>query len=556
MKNISELVSDIIEADKTEELKLVENEKPITHNKRKVLNRINCYINSQYSEFSGTAIFWNIITSRITHFAKLLGLDTKDFMPYGIGEYNMFQSWALKKFVRKWFNDNEFYKTLNDISEGLATYGSMVWKKYKENGKTELEEVDLTKLYFNQRVKCIDDADGVVELHTLSLNELWEKDGVWDNVPELIKKEKDCKEFEVWEFWGYHQEDDERPVYKHIIGHGFGNKYTELWNEEVSEKDFPYYDFHLGRYRGRWLRVGVPERLFDLQERANELVNQNAESTKIASLLLFKSSNGDATGNVLEQAINGQILTTDDLEQIGINNTGLNQFIAELQMIERQADTLCLTPSIIQGESTPSNTTFRGIAVISSSAKSAFTSYLQDLGEKIASILVNDIFPGEVKKWAKEPFIEIAEDDGDIEMYDKAMLEFLKKEAMLSGQLVTPELEAQLQQEMENKIETIGRRVVPEDGWINFKWGIKMMPTTESIDKSTMNDAYWNALSMIGANPTITTIPLFKQYLEDNGITWTKLTPKQQEQLLAQNNPQQMPEQKKPDALLAQANAK
>ena len=551
-QNISELVQKIIN---DYELTSINNEKnrriggKTAYSQQEVLDRINAYINDKYLERDDDALFWNISNSRITHFAKLIGVDTKDFLPYGLGEYNMFQSWALRKMVKKWFYDNSFYQTLNDISEGVATYGSVVWKKYKEDGKVKIKEVDLNNLRFNTSVEWIKETD-VVELHTLTRQELYEKKGVWDNVQELL--DQNLEEYDVWEFNGYY---GDKPEFRKEIGSGFGNEFISLWSEKIYKKDFPYYDFHLGRYRGRWLRVGVVERLFKLQERINQLVNQNAQATEIASLLLFRTANGDAVGNVLEQAINGQIINSDDLQQIGITNTGLNNFINELKMIEQQADVLCLTPSIIQGESTPANTTFRGIAVVSSSAKSAFTAYHQNLGEGIAKILLDDIFPEEAKRWANEPFIEIAEDDSDIQMYDKAMLNYMKKEYLLETGPITPQAEQAIIFKLQGAIEKVGRKVIPEKGWINFKWGIKMMPTNESVDKSTMNDAYFNALNMIGANPALPGIPLFKQYLEDNGITWTKLTAEQQEQL-ARQGASQLPEQKKPDALLAQAEAR
>ena len=570
--NISDKVAAIIAADDTD-LVIVDNEKnKIKHNRRKIIQRINSYINDQFVEHDDSAVFWNISNSRITHFAKLLGVDTKDFLPYGIGEYNMFQSWALRKIVKKWFSDNEFYKTLNDIAEGVATYGNMVWKKCKEDGKTTIKECDLLNLHFSQSCKTIKEED-VVEDHPMKRQELWEKMDVWDNVKEVL--DKDLEEYNLWEFTGYWSEDDKKPTRVRKIGYGFGKDYIELWTEDLDDDEEVYFDFPLGRYRGSWLRVGVVQRLFKLQEKANTLIYYNDSYNKIASLLLATSDNADSTGNILEQAENGQILNDPTLKQFAITNTTFNTFIAEMQQIERQADTLCLTPGIIQGEQSPSNTTFRGIAVISSGAKSAFTAYHQDLGEKIAYILLNYIFPDVAKQWAKEPFIEIAEDDGDIEMYDKAMLQYLKKEYLLTNGPITPEVEQKLQAEMTDKLSTIGRKVVPEKGWINFKWGIKMTPTDESVDKSTMNDAYFNALNMIGANPSLAGIPLFKQYLEDNGITFTKLTPKQQQDLMGNGLAQQtggmgqptpanvqmntgrpMPPMKKPDALLAQANAK
>ena len=156
---------------------------------------------------------------------------------------------------------------------------------------------------------------------------------------------------------------------------------------------------------------GVVERLFKLQERVNQLVNQNAQVSEIASLLLLKSGSPDMVGNVLEQAINGQIIPDETLEQIGISNTGLNNFLAELQLIENQADKLCFTPDIIQGKASPSNSTFRGIAVENANAVDAFREIKQNLLEKIADILMEYVFPETVKNWNHEDIIGMAEDD-------------------------------------------------------------------------------------------------------------------------------------------------
>lgn len=557
-KKISQLVSEIIDDCKNSSLELVSGNKeikPILFNQRDILRKIDFYINNKYTERDDDAIFWNISNHRITHFAKLITPDTKDFYPYGIGQHNFIQAWALRKYVRKWFDDGAFYKTLNDTGEGLATYGSQVWKEYKEKGETKVKEVKLDNLYFDQSVEWIKDSN-IVELHELTTHDLWEKDGIWDNVVDVFKTDRKTHKYEVWEFTGYYSEnEDEKPVYKHIIGHGYGQQEIILWEEEITQDECPYLDFHLGKYRGTWLRMGVVQRLFDLQERTNTLVNQNAQSTAIASLLLLKSANSDITGNVLEQAVNGQIIGDETLQQIGITNTGLNQFVQELQLINQQADKLCLTPEIVQGEASPSNTTFRGIAVVNAGAVTAFKNYRQDFFEKVANFLLKEVFPTLVKKWSREKLIEMSEDDEDIEAYDKEIIEDAKRQSLLNGNLVTPELEAQIIGDVQENMRKIGRNVVPKEGFFNFKWGFKMVATDESVDKSAQNDAYFNALQMTGANPTLTETPLFKQYLENNGISPQKMTPAQKQELqqAAMGGANQMPEQKQPDQLLAQA---
>lgn len=566
-KRISEKVRQVIDDSKNNYLQIVEgkgniNVQPILYNQRETLRKINFYINNRYTERDDDSIFWNISNPRITHFAKLISPDTKDFYPYGLGQHNFLQAWALRKKVRKWFDDEQFYKILNDTAEGEATYGSTVWKKYKEDGKTCVKESRLDNLYFDQAVEWLEDTD-IVELHDLNDHDLWEKEGVWTGTPEkevsikdVLKKNAKAKRFEIWEFTGYwKEEDDDRPRYIHVMGHGYGDDEIILWKEELEEDECPYLDFHLGRYRGRWLRMGVVERLFDLQERANQLVNQNAAATEISSLLLLKSNNADITGNVLEQAVNGQIIGDESLAQIGIQNVGLAQFIQEMNMINQQADKVCLTPEIVQGEASPSNTTFRGIAVVNAGAVTAFKNYRQDLFEKIANFLLSDVFPSLVKKWSREKMIEMAEDDEDVEAYDKAVVEYAKRQALLEGNLITPELEEEIQGNVQDNIKKIGRRVEIDDDFFNFPWGFKMMATDETVDKSAQNDAYFNALQMIGANPTLGDIPLFKQYLENNGISPQKMTPTQKQELqqAAQGGGGTMPEPRQPDKLLTQA---
>ena len=560
MKNVSERVSQIIDNCKENYLELSSNkDTKILYNQREIVTRIDYYLNSRYLDRDDDAIFWNLSTHRKVHFAKHITPDTKDFLPYGIGMLNHWQSWCLRKKVSQWFDEERFYQTLNSVGDATATYGSSVWKRYKDGGKTKIKKVRLNNIYFDQSVEWIKDADGIVEVHELSKKQLWDKDGVWENIKEVIDKE-DTHNYEVWEFYGYYGEDGDKPEYKHIIGYGYGDDYVELWSEEVDKYDCPYEDFHIGEYQGRWLRIGVVERLFKLQERVNQLVNQNAQASEIASLLLLRSGNPDNVGNVLEQAINGQIIPDETLEQIGISNTGLNNFLAELQLIENQADKLCFTPDIIQGKASPSNSTFRGIAVENANAVDAFREIKQNLLEKIADILMEYVFPETVKNWNHEDIIEMAEDDADVEEYINALQRKAQIDYLLAneGNVVTPEIKKRILDRIEDAVKQQGRSIKIPKNFFNFKWGFKMMPTDETVDKSARNDAYFNALQMTSVNPAITDIPLFRQYCEDNGISAWKLTPKQKEELQqAMNQGRQatgtLPEPREPDRLLQQA---
>jgi hypothetical protein len=557
MNNISDKVLEIVSQSLSGQLELVTGENnlsPLLFNQRENIRRINFYLASKYLDRDDDALFWNLSNHRISHFAKNIDLDTKDFMPYGIGEYNFLQSWALRKKFTEWCRANSFYLTLNDISEGLSTYGSIVWKRCKENGKSYLQEVKLDNLYFDQAIDAIRKSN-IVEKHWLNPNELWSKDGVWDNVRQVLKAETGNNKIEIWEYWGWYiKEGKDTPEYNHTIGYGYGEKFIKLWEETVKNDDCPYYDFHLGRYRGRWQRVGVVERLFPYQERINQLVNQNAQATDIASLLLLRTQDSELDGgNVLTGALNGQIINSSDLQQIGIDNRGLSSFIQEMQLIENQADKVCLTPDIVQGEQSPSGTPFRTVAVVNANSKGAFTIYKQSLGESIAKILIEDIIPSQAKSWSKEEFIEMAEDDKDVDIFDQALLDKELITEQEKGVLLTVELRDKKKLEIADSIKKKGRRVIVDDSLFNFKWGIKMTPTNESVDKAAQNDAMFNALQIQGSNPANADTPLFRQYLENNGISYWKLSPKQKENLQVEAQGQSMPQAKQPDALMATA---
>jgi hypothetical protein len=542
MTTISEYVYKIVEDYKNNAVEITAGYKVNAYD---TIRRINLYTNNKYWERDDDAIFWNIPNSRIVHFAKNIDFDTKDLVPYGIGEYNFLQAWALKMKFRKWLDDSSFHQRLNDLADGLATYSTVIWKICKDYNNKKIEECDLRNIYMKSAtVDCIRDTD-VVELHYLSEGKLLEKKDVWDNVDEIIKKGKKNEqgEYEIWEFNGHFKKDeDSKMEFKHVIGSGTGDMEKICFEEPLTEDTFPYYDFHIGKYRGRFLRVGLVERLFDLQERANQLVNQNAQSTEIASLLLFRTADGQVVGNVLDSAINGQIINSQDLQQIGISNTGLNQFINEMQMIERQADRICLTPEIMSGEMTPSGTPFRSVAVVANNAKSAFRFVKETIGEKIGEILKKEILPSVVDKWNRGDIIEIATGDEDIAMYDKAMKEFLQRQTkidnILNGKLLTPELSQMIDQNtnamVEENIAKIGRKVEVPKGFFNFDYGIRFNVSGESVDKSQQNDAYFNALQMVMSNPAILEIPLFKQYLENNNIPYWKLSAQVKQELQQQ----------------------
>ncbi len=514
------------------------------------IRRIAKYVNNNFWDCPDpNAIFWNISNSRRILFAKSIDLDTKDFQMFGIGKDNWFKSWILNVLFRKWCFDNKFSMTLDETTESTATYGSSVWKKSYKNKKPVIKNVNLQNLYFDPTAEYIIDTP-VVELHYLSEGQLRKK--YPDKIDEILQSaelardnegnvsETTVEEYEVWERWGEFKADEDKDYkYMHFIGVGKGAGEVILLEEEIATDsdglpvDFPYYDFHIGKYEGRWLRIGVVERLFVIQERVNTIVNQNAIITELSSLPLFRTNDPNTQGNVLMGAVPGQIINSADLAQMPINNIVFNQFLTELQKLEQQANELCFVNESISGETPPSGTPFRSLAVSANAAKSTFKYIKSAIGENMALILEKELIPDIIKDWKKEDIVSIKEDENDIRMFDRILLEqsinTLAEEKTKAGKILLKEDVDKLKEEVEKSLENGNRNIKIEKDFFNLDWGIVMNPTGETVDKNTMNANIDSAIQDMIASPAVVNTPIYQQKLENNGIPPFRLTIEEQQ---------------------------
>lgn len=544
-------------------------------NQFNTLERINKYKNSKFLECDDQdAIFWNLSTPRIPLFAKSIDWDTKDFKIKGIGKFKYLQSWILNVRFRKWVKDTRFALVLDDLATKTATYGSSVWKKEKFKGKYRIKNVNLLNLVFDPTVENIIQSP-VIEFHYLTETQIRKKfpdfaQRIIDNAKEARdiddnKSETTVEQYEIWERWGDYENEEEgqKMKYMHFIGSGYGDGEVIILEEEVKTDsegqpiDFPYYDFHIDQYTGTWLREGVVERLFILQERANTIVNQNAEITHIASLLLFRTQDSGTNGNLLKSALNGQIVASSDLQQITIQNNAIGALLKELELIERQADSICFITETVSGETPPSGVPFRSLAVASNASRNTFKFIATSMGEKIALILQEQILPEEIKDWKKEDLIDIEEDEQDMRLYDKILIkqevDKFKKAKIKANVAIAEEDIADVVQRATKAVQENRRSIKVTDDIFDFKWGVDMNPTGEGADKNALNAAIDGALQDLLANPNVVNVPLYQTKLEVNGIPPFRLTQEEVQQLQGSKVKEVSPQVPEEDKLSAMA---
>ena len=535
-------------------------------NQYETIQRIIKYTNNEFWECSDpNALFYQVSNNRRALYAKSIDMDTKNYYSIGVGKTNWYQAWILNVRFKKWARDERFALTLNDVSDDISTFGSTIWKKViLPDGTTSVQCCDLRNLYFDPAVKNIIDSP-VCEMHYLTEMEIRNRfpkhaTQIIENAQKGRDEEDNQAEshddkYKIVERWGeFKKEEDKESKYYHYIGTGTGDEDVEIVMDEIrinkktgKPKDFPYFDFHGERVKGRWLGLGVVERLFDIQEQVNTLVNQNNEVNNIASLLLFRTQDPTTTGNILDAVENGQIISSEDMQEMAISNRFLQGFIAQLKILEQKADELCYITESISGETPPSGVPFRSMAMSSRGSVSTFDYIKSSAGEKMGYILQEEILPSLVKKWNREDVIEIAEDENDIRLYDRIKIDAAVEEYAIerakAGYVVFEEDLQTLRDEKRHKLETTKRDETIGKNFFDFEYGIVMNPTGESVDKNAMNGAIDGAIAQMIASPAVVNTPLFQQKLENNNIPSFRLTLEEQQDIQETKKPgQPLPE--------------
>jgi hypothetical protein len=523
------------------------------------IHRIYSYRRDKYVNCDDDkAIFWQLATpTRRNSFKKNILPATKDFYPEGMGKRNQFNALITKLSFRTWARESGFVYDKSDLCEYLTDFGEAVWKITPKEDEKDVACCDLRRIFFDRTVPF--DKSDKIEAHEFTVNDLWKKDGIWENVAEVVEHavnndENGMGKFKIYEFEGWHNENEyAKPEKMHYFVYKCGDNEKILFEEKLKEEETNYVYFKLNDEL--W---GVFQRMFVLQELCNRRVNQNDEAQQIASLLLLRTANPNVSGNVLQDAVSGQIVPDSTLEQIGIDNRAISAFAQEMMMFEVQADRLCMTPDVITGSDLPSGAPFRSLATLSNKATSAFKDIRTLIAEGINNVLVERIFPTITRQW-EDKFLQISDDDNDIKEFDNAVVERLVyKWAMemkeSQGRIPTWEEWQTKKQDIVENLDKEGRQIYVDKGFFNFRFGMTYNHSNEIEDRAQQNDTLNNLLQYKMSNPAISNDPLFRQLAEKNGVSATKLSQEEIQQLQPEtaNVPNIRPKQ---DSLMSQVDS-
>lgn len=428
-------------------------------------------------------MFTNIGNSRRDTCVKKVDFDTKDINLY-VDDPNLeAQNLLLKSEIRQYLKDTNHGVKLNEIVEVFVDWGNVVCKEdeddiYRQVNISNLKVVD-------QSAECLEDTT-VIEEHRYTVDE-FRRTAIasgWEHYEEAIAQlgqESENNYIYVYERYGELSKHDfliaqgkeaseedrnkyinciaiiatERPNPKmrnaYLTEQGLSNGVV-LFIEELKPKKYgsktyykPYREAHYDDYQGRWLRKGIREKLFEYQDRANELANQIREAMKWSSLHLFWSPDSQIAGkNILEGLEQGQIIHTSQLNVLPVEERNLSAQINEWNKLMDLADREAQSFEVATGEGLPSGTTLGQVQIQTAAVGEHFDYKREKLALLIKQLFNDWVLPEIVDRLNSEHTLEIT---GSPEYVDRVLdaaangwiaTNYLKFIA-LSGGTITPE---------------------------------------------------------------------------------------------------------------------
>ncbi len=543
-------------------------------NQYRTIKRIHLYSNSRFENgqyyLGKEKIFFDITSNPTELAATMLDFDTRHVKAYSNQLNSYFKMFLFNKELEFYLKKNKFSTMLNELAVDVARYGSAVVQKV---GK-DLKSVDLRKLIIDPSVERLDNSRFITIEHDWTPSELREigADNKWDinKVEEAITKFGNKKSpnsyidqdgsfnninstpyIKCYERWGEVPEKwldggkSEKMVKSCFFVAGCDSQSMGDSGKPIAEdgvilyktkwhKAFPFKDFHYTKTKGRWLGVGVVEKLFPIQIRFNELKNQLRFAMELSSKQLYQTRDKTAYNNILTDVDNGQILhTKSELQKVPNEIRDLASFRTEEESYSKQAGELAFSYQSIQGNQGAETTATTSIANVKATSnifdfkKENIANDLRDFfNDFIRDEVISDITP--------EHVLIFTGNVDQLSIFDEQYAthyanKFFVSKVINSGKFTQEDYDGYKKKILSDlKQGKIERKTLIEKGffadaevWLDFNI------SNESIDPATMFANSNSVLIALAQNPGILQDPrlkiIFYKYMESLGINPTEI---------------------------------
>jgi hypothetical protein len=543
-------------------------------NQYKTIKRIHLYSNSRFENgqyyLGKEKIFFDINTNPTELAATMLDFDTRHIKPYSNVVNSYWKTFLFNKEAEYYFKKNGFASMLNELATNVARYGSAVIQK---TGK-KLKMVDLRKLIIDPSVEKLTKSRFIIIEHDYTPSELREvgEENGWDMeaVEEAISKFGNINTpnsyidedgsmntinstpyIKVCERWGEVPErwfggKSNKMIKSIFFTAGYDSQSKNEKGEVTGEdgvvlfkskwhKEYPFKDFHYTKTAGRWLGVGIVEKLFPVQIRFNELKNQQRFAMELSSKHIFQTRDRSAFNNILTDVDNGQILLTKgEITPIVNEERNMAAFGQEEQTYYKQAQDLTFAYEGAKGNFGAETTATTSI-ISSKATSSIFDFKRENIGNSMRDFL-NDFVRDEIIKDITPEHVLIF--TGNIEQlnqFDDQLAQAYTNNYFIK-RVTAGDMEIDQMQLDDFKKQTISdlkrgrleRKTLIEKDWYKDAdiW-LDFNVSNEAIDPTAMFQNSNSVLIALAQNPTILQDPrlklIFYKYMESLGINPTEI---------------------------------
>jgi hypothetical protein len=457
--------------------------------------------------------FYNIVNYRVALAKTATDLDIKDIQIVSDNPAHQVASMLLNREAYEWMKKEEFSKTLNQMGMTRPKYGGYLLKKTETKGKLHVDVVKWTNVMTDQN----DILGGpIAETHHMSPVQLKDKDGIWNNVRDVLKAFKSMKakerptcidvvevtgEFPVAVYKNAQNEEcTEEDQYVYSLQHYFCTKVNGkdflLYAEELSGKMEDYYEYLSWEDNGYGLGRGVIEDSEEAQVWTNNAVIEESIAMNLAGRVGIKTNSKKLGNNILEHD-HGKIYNLEaqgiDINSFNLAPSALGQYQQQIDKWRTQADNVTSSYQAVTGEQPPSGTPYSQTALLNQVATKPFDYKREEWGIHLTKVFEKWIIPYLIKKIKKEHILVSEFSDTELEMIDESFANFNSNQDiinhLLTGQTVAPDAQGQLIENYKKHIKKQGKKrfiEVPEDYFKDIEAKITVITTGEQKNKAVI----------------------------------------------------------------------
>ncbi len=541
----------------------------VDYSQYETISTIEAYLNSKHISGSTDALgrekpFFNIVTAVSNIWMRATDIDRKNIRFRATKQSEVIPAFLANCILQNWMKEVNFGSFLNDWGRTLARYGSAVTKFVEKDGMLHINVTPWNKLItdqidFENNVKIFKFFLTPAQLRTNPLYDQEVVKGLLETVQsrktignETVDSLSDY--IELYEIQGnlplsmLTDKESDEDIYAdqiHIISYAGKSKDFTLYKGKIKKQQ--YHKADLIKEDGRALGIGAVEHLFQAQWMANHSVKLYKDQMELISKVIFQTADKNYAGrNALTAIENGDIMIHDvnsPLTQVnnqGHDLTSITNFMVQWQ---NQAKEITSTPDAISGNTMPSGTAYRQVAILNQESHSLFELMTENKGLALEEMFREWIIPYIRKQLNNKDEIVAMLDDAGIKQLDTWYITGTANKKVnqkiidraLEGEITTREQQMEMTAEEAGKIQGelsmmgnqrfIKPSEVDDKTWkdiLDINWdAIEVEITNEQSDKEAVMTTLTTVMQTVAANPAVLQDPnmkmLFNKILEMTG---------------------------------------